>query len=228
MKKISFAAIGLAGLLSGGAAALGADVTGRVAFKGKAPALKMIASEKDSSVCGKSHPEFPRAEVGGSGGLKDVVVQILGVADKRPAGSVTLDQQKCQFVPGVLLLPKGWTLQVTSSDPLLHNTHAFWEDGTTAFNLAVPIQGMTMKWKAEKAGRLKLRCDAGHTWMGAAIVVTETPFAAVTREDGSFTLAGVPAGSYTVEAWHPLLGKKEQKITVGATAPAVTFEFSGS
>lgn len=226
MRTLRFFGLILAGLLAAGSVPAG-DVAGKVTFKGKAPAPKMLASDKDSSVCGKSHPEFPRVEVGGSGGLKDAVVQILGVADRRPAGSVTLDQQKCQFVPGVLVLPRGWTLQLTSSDPLLHNTHGFWEDGTTAFNLAVPIQGMTMKWKAEKAGRLKLRCDAGHTWMGAAILVTETPFAAVTKEDGTFTFSGVPPGSYTVEAWHPMLGKKEQKITVGATTPALAFEFSG-
>jgi hypothetical protein len=216
----------LAGLLAAGSAPA-ADVAGKVVFKGAPPAAKMIASDKDSSVCGKSHAEFPRVDLGASGGLKDAVVQILGPADTRPAGAVTLDQQKCQFVPGVLVLPKGWTLQVTSSDPLLHNTHGFWEDGTTAFNLAVPIQGMIMKWKPEKAGRLKLRCDAGHTWMGAAIVVTETPFAAVTKEDGSFRFTGVPAGSYTLEVWHPLLGKKDQKLDVGAAAPpAVTVEFS--
>ncbi|MGH9367465.1 MAG: carboxypeptidase regulatory-like domain-containing protein [Thermoanaerobaculia bacterium] len=204
------------------------EVSGKALFKGTPPAAKTVPSEKDASVCGRSHREFPAAEVGVGGGLKDVVVQILGMADGRPPGSVTLDQKKCVFVPGVLVLPKGWTLQITSSDPILHNTHAFWEDGTTAFNLAVPIQGMVLKWKAGKAGRLKVRCDAGHTWMGAAIAVTETPYAAVTKEDGSFTLAGVPPGSYTVEAWHPLLGKSTQKVTVGATTPPVTFEFSGS
>jgi len=83
-------------------------------------------------------------------------------------------------------------------------------------------------WYDEAGRRLKLRCDAGHTWMGAAVAVTETPYAVVTKEDGSFSLPGVPPGSYTVEVWHPLLGKKEQKITVGATTPPVTFEFSGS
>jgi Carboxypeptidase regulatory-like domain len=227
VKRLRFSAATLAGALIAGTATAG-DISGKAVFKGKPPAAKTLASEKDASVCGKSHQEFPAVEVGAGGGLKDVVVQIAGVKDTRPADSVTLDQKKCLFVPGVLVLPKGWTLQVTSSDPILHNTHAFWEDGTTAFNLAVPIQGMILKWKPEKAGLLKLRCDAGHTWMGAAIIVTDTPYAAVTKEDGSFTLAGVPPGAYTVEAWHPLLGKSTQKITVGATTPPVTFEFSGS
>ncbi len=226
MKSSRLSALALAGVFLAGTAPA-ADLSGKAVFKGKPPAPKALASEKDASVCGKSHQEFPVAEVGAGGGLRDVVVQVVGVRDTRPAGSVTLDQKKCVFVPGVQVLPKGWTLQVTSSDPILHNTHAFWEDGTTAFNLAVPIQGMVLKWKADRAGYLKVRCDAGHTWMGAAIVVTDTPYSVVTKEDGSFTLAGVPPGAYTVEAWHPLLGKSEQKVAVGATTPPVTFEFAG-
>jgi hypothetical protein len=204
------------------------DVSGKAVFKGAAPVVKTTPSDKDASVCGKSHPEFPRVEVGSGGGLKDVVVQITGVKDSRPAGKVTLDQQKCMFVPSVSILPVGWTLGITSSDPILHNTHAFWQDGSSAFNLAVPIQGMTMSWKADKTGQLKLRCDAGHTWMGAAIVVTSSPFAAVTKEDGSFAFKDVPPGTYAVEAWHPLLGKKTMNVTVGAAPAPVSFEFSGS
>lgn len=211
--------------LLGSGVALAGDVSGKVVFKGKPPAAKPVLSEKDASVCGRSHHEFPVAEVGATGGLKDVVVQVLGPKDTRAPGKVTLENQKCMFVPSVQVLPAGWTLNLTSSDPILHNTHGFWEDGTTAFNLAVPIQGMVLTWKPTKAGRLKIRCDAGHTWMGAAIVVTQTPFAAVTKEDGVFSLKDVPPGGYTIEAWHPMFGAKTQKITVGASTPSVTFEF---
>lgn len=212
-------------VLLGSGAALAGDMSGRVVFKGKPPAAKPVLSEKDASVCGKSHHEFPVAEVGATGGLKDVVVQVLGPKDTRAPGQVTLENQKCMFVPSVQVLPVGWTLNLTSSDPILHNTHGFWEDGTTAFNLAVPIQGMVLTWKPAKAGRLKIRCDAGHTWMGAAIVVTQTPFAAVTKEDGVFSFKDVPPGQYTIEAWHPMFGAKTQKITVGASTPSVTLEF---
>lgn len=212
-------------VLLGSGAALAGDMSGRVVFKGKPPAAKPVLSEKDASVCGKSHHEFPVAEVGATGGLKDVVVQVLGPKDTRAPGQVTLENQKCMFVPSVQVLPVGWTLNLTSSDPILHNTHGFWEDGTTAFNLAVPIQGMVLTWKPAKAGRLKIRCDAGHTWMGAAIVVTQTPFGAVTKEDGVFSFKDVPPGQYTIEAWHPMFGAKTQKITVGASTPSVTLEF---
>ncbi len=203
------------------------EVSGKVVFKGKPPEPKPLVSEKDASVCGKSHHEFPVAEVGASGGLKDVVVQVLGAKDTRPAGQLTLDQQKCQFVPPVLVVPVGWTLKLTSSDPILHNTHAFWEDGTTAFNLAVPIQGMVLTWKTPKAGHLKVRCDAGHTWMGAGIAVTSSPYAVVTKEDGAFAMKDVPPGEYTVEAWHPLFGARTQKVKVGTTTTPISFEFGG-
>lgn len=226
MKKTRFGVLLLLPLLGAGPARAG-DLSGKVVFKGKPPAAKPLVSEKDSSVCGKTHHEYPTVEVGASGELKDALVQVLGPRDTRPPGQVTLDQQKCMFVPGVLILPKGWTLQLTSSDPILHNTHAFWENGDTAFNLAVPIQGMVLKWKAEKPGRLKLRCDAGHTWMGGSIVITETPYAAVTKDDGAFSLKNVPAGTYTIEAWHPMLGGKTQKVTVAASTPPLVFEFTG-
>ncbi|HKD17001.1 MAG TPA: carboxypeptidase regulatory-like domain-containing protein [Thermoanaerobaculia bacterium] len=204
----------------------GAEVTGKVLWKGPAPAVKALPSDKDASVCGKSHAEFPRVEVGTGGGLKDTVIQIVGAKDTRPPGQVTLDQQKCMFVPSVSIVPVGWTLGITSSDPILHNTHAFWQDGASAFNLAVPIQGMVMKWKADRPGELKLRCDAGHTWMGAAIVVTSSPFAMVTKDDGTFSFKDVPPGTYTIEAWHPLLGKKTQTVTVASASSAVAFEFA--
>jgi hypothetical protein len=64
--------------------------------------------------------------------------------------------------------------------------------------------------------------------MGAAIVVTATPFAVATKDDGTFSFKDVPPGSYTIEAWHPLLGKKTQTVSVGAKAAPLTFEFSGS
>jgi hypothetical protein len=62
-------------------------------------------------------------------------------------------------------------------------------------------------------------CDI-HQWMNATIVVVDNPYAVVTGSDGSFTLDDVPAGTYTVEVWHPELGSQTSTVTVEAGAEA--------
>jgi hypothetical protein len=68
-----------------------------------------------------------------------------------------------------------------------------------------------------------VRCDV-HQWMRAYVAVFDHPFFAVTGEGGTFTLAGLPAGTYTVVAWHERFGEKRQQVTVG-DGPASPIEF---
>jgi hypothetical protein len=63
--------------------------------------------------------------------------------------------------------------------------------------------------------------------MTGYLLVTDNPYFAVTGEDGSFTLADVPPGEYTVEAWHEKLGTKTATLKVAAGKPAeLKFEFA--
>ena len=62
-----------------------------------------------------------------------------------------------------------------------------------------------------------MQCDV-HPWMRAALGVVDHPYFAVTGLDGAFTLGRVPAGQYTLAAWHPRLGKRQQEIEVAAGA----------
>lgn len=71
-----------------------------------------------------------------------------------------------------------------------------------------------------------MKCDAGHTWMSAYVVVTEHPYASVTDNRGSCTLDDVPPGKYTLGAWHETLGEQTREIEVSAgDTVAVTFKF---
>ena len=152
--------------------------------------------------------------------MANAVVKIVGAPGTAAPGTGKLDQIKCEFVPHVQALLMGSTLKITSSDPVLHNSHAFFEDGTTAFNIAVPIMGMEISKKLDKAGLLKFRCDAGHTWMSAYVAVLSEPFFAVTDADGNFMIEGVPAGNYELEVWHEWLGTHREPLVVKEGEPA--------
>ena len=65
------------------------------------------------------------------------------------------------------------------------------------------------------AAVIKFKCDV-HPWMTGYVAVTDHPFFAVTGDDGSFTIPSVPAGTYTIEAWHEKLGAKTASVTLGA------------
>jgi uncharacterized protein (DUF2141 family) len=71
-----------------------------------------------------------------------------------------------------------------------------------------------------------IKCDF-HPWMEAYLFVMDHPYFAVTDEMGQFKIVGLPAGEYTLAAWHEELGEQEKKITVDATGSLdVSFSFT--
>lgn len=186
---------------------------GRVSFEGTAPPIEKIEVRSDVPVCG-DHKEAPRIVLGKDQGIANAVVKILGAKGTPAPKKGGLDQVKCEFVPHVQVLPAGSTLVITSSDSVLHNSHGIYEDGSTAFNIAVPIVGMEIGKKLERPGIIKLRCDAGHTWMSAYVVVLDEPFYALTDADGNFAIEGVPAGNYEMEVWQEWLGRHREPVSV--------------
>ena len=188
-------------------------VKGRVVFEGTPPPVETVEVKSDIPTCGTTK-EIQKIVLGKDQGVANAVVKIVGAKGSLEVKKGKLDQVSCEFFPHVQVLPVGSTLILTSSDPVLHNSHAFYEDGSTAFNIAVPIMGMEVSQRLDRPGVIKLRCDAGHTWMNAYIVVVDEPFYALTDVDGNFMIEGIPAGNYEIEAWHEWLGKNREPIFV--------------
>jgi len=162
------------------------------------------------------------------GNLANVFVYLKDVSGSYPAPAdpLVLDQQGCTYHPHVSGIQVGQKLIIRNSDPTLHNVHAL-PTANPEFNQGQPFQGMELeKTFANPEVMVRFKCDV-HPWMSAWIGVVSHPFYAVSAEDGSFSIENVPAGEYTLEAWHETLGTKTQTVTVAEGGDvAVSFDFS--
>jgi uncharacterized protein (DUF2141 family) len=104
-------------------------------------------------------------------------------------------------------------LEITNSDDVLHNVKT--RGGTkTSFNIAQPKfkRKLTVEFKNPEI--VQMECNV-HGWMNAIVVVADNPYVALTDANGSFKIADVPAGKYTVKVWHSKLGEQTKEVTVG-------------
>jgi hypothetical protein len=201
-------------------------LAGTVQFTGTPPVAKPLPVTQDVDFCGK-HPILDQAVlVSSSGGLANVMVWVDGIPATAvaPTPNATLANDGCRYVPHVQVVATGTKLQVKNEDPVLHNTHARFAK-RDVFNFALPKQGQVLTKTLDTAGLMKVGCDAGHDWMNAYIAVFDHPYFAVSRADGTFTIANVPAGSHQIVFWHEKLGRKTQTVTVaeGDASVAVTY-----
>ena len=211
--------------------AFAGDVTGKVSFEGTPPKPARIMMSKEP-VCMKQHKDPPVGEevvVNKNGTLKNVLIYVKeGLGNKKfdpPAKKVIFDQRGCTYIPHVLGIQTGQELEVVNSDPVLHNVHSLSKDNQQ-FNVGQPKQGMKLTKKFDKPEVFKVKCEV-HGWMGAYMGVFSHPFYAVTGDDGTFSLKGLPAGDYTIEAWHEKYGSQTAKVKVGAAgSQAADFKYS--
>jgi len=198
----------------------GGTITGTVKIAGDVPVAKTLKVDKDQATCG--HDDLPSEAliVSGDGALKNVVVSITNISKgKKFAGGTasSIDQKGCVFIPHVAIIPPGSTIDLLNSDDVMHNLHS-WSMKNTAFNEGVAGHGKLAK-TFEFPETIKMTCDV-HKWMTAWLIVQVNPYYALTGAEGKFKIDGVPAGTYTVQAWQESLGKTIQEVTVSAGGEA--------
>ena len=201
-------------------AATAGNIEGVVSFEGMAPKNEPIKMNADP-VCVKENatPQTQETWMVADGKLGNVFVYVKeglsGYKFDAPTTPVTIDQKECRYHPHVFGVQVGQPIEILNSDPTLHNIHAVAKNNRE-FNNGQPLQNMktTHTFTAPEV-MVPFKCDV-HGWMNAFVGVLNHPYFAVTDATGTFTLKSLPAGTYTIEAWHEKLGTMTQTVTIGA------------
>jgi plastocyanin len=209
-----------------------ATIKGVVNFTGKAPEMKVPKKRKDAEVCKAKEVKY-NAVLVDKGKLADVFVRISndGVKGdyKPPSAHALVSQIDCMYSPRIMGVVAGQTIDIKNGDATLHNVHSY-KGAETMFNTPQPKGSPILsKEMPDEPKIVKLACDV-HPWMRGFVIVTAHPFFAVSGADGTFAIQNVPAGDYTIEAWHSHYGLKTAKIHVddGKSVDLPAFNYDGT
>jgi plastocyanin len=213
----------------------GGMITGKVAFTGEKPRMPVLDMSANPA-CERAHkgvePESEEVIVNRNGTLKNVFVWVKSglPAGQRwavPATAVTVDQNGCMYRPRVAGVMTGQSLQITNSDPTNHNIHPQPRVNPEWNESQSPQQAAVTKTFGRQEVMIPVKCNV-HPWMRAFIGVVAHPFFAVTGDDGTFTIRGLPPGTYVIQTLHEKYGPMEQTVTVGPKeSKTVEFSYKG-
>jgi len=200
-----------------------ATLRGTLTYKGPPPKVKPLVVDHDMDCCAKT-PVLPETLLVSEGGrVQNGVVWLEGVAGDKPwpAMSAALDQEGCVFRPHVMVVGVGQAVQFLNSDPIIHNIHS-WPRENESMSVSQLAKGLgrAIKRTFTAPDEIKITCDV-HQWMGAWIVVRDSPYYSLTGEDGVFEIVGIPPGSYKLIVWHESLERVERSVTLKASVTCV-------
>jgi hypothetical protein len=206
------------------------SVAGKITFSGKVPDSQKVQLSADPRCAAMHKHSLKRYPVKvKDGGLAEVFVYVksgIGDAYPAPAEPVLLDQVGCMYHPSIVGIMVGQPLRIRNSDDTLHNIHPR-PSVNKEFNIGQPRKGMETTRSFDKPElMIPTVCDV-HPWMRAYISVLPHPFFAVSGEDGSYEIKGLPEGEYEIEGVHGLLKTVTGKVSVKAgKTSALTLDVS--
>ncbi len=160
----------------------------------------------------------------------DVVVSVEGVAQEQLKSQIStlkskmavLDQRELKFVPYVLPVLVGTTVNFPNNDKNWHNLYA--RSDAKKFDLGLYAPGKSRSATFDKPGVVKILCNI-HPNMEGYIVVKEHPFFSRTDAKGNYQISGVPLGTYRVEVWHPELGTRQASVELVSEGEVLDINF---
>jgi hypothetical protein len=206
----------------------GGSVTGKVTYEGTPAKPKPIDMSKEPS-CQKQHATPVTTETvvtGPNNSLENVVVYVSAGApdDAAPSQPATFDQKGCQYIPHVLAFQVNQPLKVVNDDQTSHNIHPLAKINRE-WNKSQPPGTSPIMDKYDKSEFIPVKCNI-HPWMHGTFAVLKNSHYAISGQDGGFSLPNLPAGKYTVTAWHESYGEQTQEVTIsGSETKSMNFVF---
>src|ERR1700676_1863595 len=151
---------------------------------------------------------------------ENIAVYVDAIADKKfeaPKDHIVVDQRKMSFIPHVVAVQQGATVEFLNSDSVGHNV--YWPsisgNKKLSHNLGTWPKGEKKPFQFNDPGAASLLCNV-HPEMSAFVVIAPTPYSAVTDSDGSFEIKDVPPGTYMLKTWSEDGKVTTQSVTVAA------------
>lgn len=213
-------------------------ISGTVRLIGTPPTITTVLPQTDFDMCGTAARPTQSLLLGTNQTVRNAIVYLAGYAQSNPSfgtnDTIVLDQRDCEFVPRIQVARSGMTLTLRNSDPILHVVRIDLMSSTNGQRMilkaATPYAGFERVYHLadfREPTLLQVTSGNGHEWMAAYIAVMPHPWAALTDENGHFTLHNVPAGTHKIYAWHEVLGTLISDVHVSGEHGAVAdFQFS--
>ena len=144
--------------------------------------------------------------------LSDAVVYVEGARAKPKPTKATMVMKGKSFAPRVVVVGVGGTVEFPNEDPIFHNV--FSVSGENRFDLDLYKRPKTGSWTFQHPGVVRVYCNI-HPQMSAVVLVRDSPYFTKAAQDGSFLIEDVPAGKYTLTAWHRA-NEAAQEVSVPA------------
>jgi plastocyanin len=177
---------------------------------------------------GRANEIKGKVSVQGIKTAESIAVYVDAIPDKKfdaLKDHVVIDQRKMAFIPHVVAVQQGTTVEFLNSDPVGHNVYWPSVSGNKklSHNLGTWPKGEKKPFQFNDLGTASLLCNV-HPEMSGYVVVVPTPYFAVTDKEGNFEIKNIPAGKYTLKTWSE--DGKPTTLAVDVSAATATVELT--